>query len=37
MTAGILLIQQNPALIEGVHELSGQGVPLPEKEGWLRQ
>ena len=25
------------ALIEGVNELPGQGVPLLEQEGWLRQ
>ncbi len=37
MTAGTSLIPEEPALIEGVNELPGQGVPLLEQEGWLRQ
>src|SRR6267142_31131 len=36
MTAGTSLIPEKPALIEGVNELPGQGVPLLEQEGWLR-
>jgi len=28
---------EKPALIEGVNELQGPGVPLLGQEGWLRQ
>jgi len=38
MTAGFRLDERkNPAVYEGVNELPGQGVPLLEQEGWLRQ
>jgi len=36
MTAGTSLIPEKPALIEGVNELPGQGVPLLGEKGWLR-